>query len=647
MPTERTDKYWARMKFAIWTLVIGFIILIIAVAMFSPESSNVDDPPILDLIISAWLYSILLSVILFWHSIYRDKQELSKDFSNINQRHWITIGIISCYTAGLYPFWYLLSRYKRTRNNIAERRRTLDAFSCTDIAGESRTLDAFCSAISLATEVLDSDRTTSASRKDPSQQNDTRSSSNSDTSKATDTSLLSTIKGELDNADSLRQSAEEARENGKYERALKKYNEAKEVYNSALNTAEDSDFDDVINVRDIKQKQNKVKTARSETYNQQLKNKIKAFQSKFDQVENLIEDGELQKAQSRLRSFESHLVTVKESAEQRGFDQIHDEATDLEHRRKEYLTEITRQLCANTVPKEIPHAPNLSVDYDSLINKEQIGSGGNAIVNKMILSTSDGNMKLAVKEPRISGTLHTEQVNRILQEAETWDKLDDHDHIVGVIDYDREPIPWIAMEYMDGGHLGERTSEIETAQALWTAIAVTKGVRHAHRRGIAHLDLKPQNILFRTVNDMWDVPKVADWGLSKHLLDHSKSIDGYTPAYSAPEQLDEGYGKADDITDVYQLGAVFYELFTGIPPFDAETTGKLIRQILHEDPTPPSEIANVPDELDTVLLTALSKNKEDRYEDILLLRNALQSVFEDHRSVEISQTDQEIGYASE
>jgi len=310
-------------------------------------------------------------------------------------------------------------------------------------------------------------------------------------------------------------------------------------------------------------------------------------------------------------------------------------------------TDVDEQLQTNAIPEEIPRTTNFSVDYDSLINEEQIGSGGTAIVKRVTLPAIDGGTMLAVKEPRMSETLHTEQVDRILQEAKIWNKLDDHDHIVGVIDYDREPIPWIAMEYMDGGHLGERTGEMEVSQTLWTAIAVTKGVRHAHRRGIAHLDLKPQNILFRTVNDMWDVPKVADWGLSKHLLDHSRSIDGYTPVYSAPEQLDDGYGNTDDITDIYQLGAIFYELFTGNPPFDGETTGKLIRQILNEDPTPPSEIANVPDKLDTVLLTALSKNKKDRYEDILLLRNALQSVFEEHRSVEISQTDQEIGYASE
>jgi len=66
---------------------------------------------------------------------------------------------------------------------------------------------------------------------------------------------------------------------------------------------------------------------------------------------------------------------------------------------------------------------------------------------------------LAIKEPRISGTLHADAVKRMLNEAETWDKLDDHDHIVGVIDYDSQPLPWIAMEYMDGGHLGEGDDE--------------------------------------------------------------------------------------------------------------------------------------------------------------------------------------------
>jgi serine/threonine protein kinase len=156
---------------------------------------------------------------------------------------------------------------------------------------------------------------------------------------------------------------------------------------------------------------------------------------------------------------------------------------------------------------------------------------------------------------------------------------------------------------------------------------VTKGVRHAHRRGVAHLDLKPANILLRTTEDAWDVPKVTDWGLSKHLIDHSNSIEGFSPQYAAPEQFDDEYGSTDDITDIYQLGAVFYELFTGQPPFDGKPF-KVIGKVKSQSPTPPSDIAAVPAELDDILLTALAKSKTDRYDDIVYLRDELQSLFE-------------------
>jgi len=231
-----------------------------------------------------------------------------------------------------------------------------------------------------------------------------------------------------------------------------------------------------------------------------------------------------------------------------------------------------------------------------------------------------------IKERRMTGTLHTDAVKRMLNEAETWSKLDDHDHIVDVVDYGGEPVPWIAMEHMDGGHLGGRIGEMDMSQALWTAISITGAVRHAHRRGVAHLDLKPENILFRKVKDTWDVPKVADWGLSKHLLEHSKSVEGLSPQYAAPEQFDDAFGSADDLTDVYQLGAVSYELFTGRPPFEGAPANAM-RKVLNEPPMPPSEIADVPEELDEVLLTALAKEKEDRYDSVLYIRDALQALF--------------------
>ncbi len=111
-------------------------------------------------------------------------------------------------------------------------------------------------------------------------------------------------------------------------------------------------------------------------------------------------------------------------------------------------------------------------------------------------------------------------------------------------------------------------------------------------------------ILFRSVLDAWDAPKVADWVLSKHLFRHSKSVEGVTPHYAAPEQFDEAYGPVDDITDIYQLGAVFYELFTGRPPFDGRPT-QVMRAVMDDDPTPPSEYADVPAELEEILLAAL------------------------------------------
>jgi serine/threonine protein kinase len=226
----------------------------------------------------------------------------------------------------------------------------------------------------------------------------------------------------------------------------------------------------------------------------------------------------------------------------------------------------------------------------------------------------------------MSGTLTVETVEQMMTEAETWQKLDDHDHIVSVVDYDAEPLPWIAMEHMDAGDLSDRAGDLDFEQALWTALSVTRAVRHAHDRGVAHFDLKPANVLFRSVEDAWDAPKVADWGLSKHLLDHSKSMEGLSPHYAAPEQFDtDVFGSTDNITDIYQLGAVLYELFTGRPPFKGQTF-EVVNKIQKDEPAPPSEVADVPGALDEVLLRALATEKTDRYEHVLYLRDALENV---------------------
>jgi hypothetical protein len=288
-------------------------------------------------------------------------------------------------------------------------------------------------------------------------------------------------------------------------------------------------------------------------------------------------------------------------------------------------SEFVSTEAADRRPSEIPTSPSLELSSDEVTDGEVIGRGGNADVYQVTVQRREREIPVAVKQPRLEGTMERDRFGRTLKEAKNWQQLDDHNHIVSVLDYGSEPLPWIGMEYMDAGHLGERAGAMNFPQALWTALVVTRGVRHAHRRGVAHLDLKPANVLFRSIEGAWDAPMVADWGLSKHLLEHSNSVEGMSPYYAAPEQFDDAYGSPDDITDIYQLGAVFYELFTGRPPFEGQPF-RVIDKVKEEDPTPPSEVADVPEALDEVLLTALATEKADRYEHVLYLRDDLQTL---------------------
>jgi hypothetical protein len=137
-------------------------------------------------------------------------------------------------------------------------------------------------------------------------------------------------------------------------------------------------------------------------------------------------------------------------------------------------------------------------------------------------------------------------------------------------------------------------------------------------------------VLFTSSGDGWAVPKVSDWGLARLMLDETGSVEGLSPHYAAPEQFDaERYGSPDDRTDIYQVGTLVYELVTGRPPFEGSATA-VMQSVLSEEPTPPSEVADVPAELDDVLAKALAKEPDDRYDSILYLRDRLQQLFDSH-----------------
>jgi tetratricopeptide (TPR) repeat protein len=165
--------------------------------------------------------------------------------------------------------------------------------------------------------------------------------------------------------------------------------------------------------------------------------------------------------------------------------------------------------------------------------------------------------------------------------------------------------------------------------------AVCDAVRHAHQRGVIHRDLKPSNILV----DKSGVPHVLDFGLARPIeagteagqpLTLTEQFVG-TPAYASPEHLRSGTSTVDVRADVYSLGLVLYNALTGTLPYDV--TGALpdvFQRIEHAEPVHPSTIApNLDREIEAIVLKALAKEKERRYQSVDLLAEDLRRYIHD------------------
>jgi serine/threonine-protein kinase len=181
---------------------------------------------------------------------------------------------------------------------------------------------------------------------------------------------------------------------------------------------------------------------------------------------------------------------------------------------------------------------------------------------------------------------------RFLREARLCGNLPKHPHIVGVYEAGAEDDQrFIAMEYIEGRQFSEWRLKDAPPRRLQIAVLrdVALAVDHAHRHGVIHRDLKPQNILVDAENH----PHVTDFGLAKRgssqptlALTVTGEVMG-TPAYMSPEQA-EGKKDIDHRSDIWSLGVMLYEILAGRVPFAAETPLKLIMKTVHEPVTPPS-----------------------------------------------------------
>ncbi len=193
----------------------------------------------------------------------------------------------------------------------------------------------------------------------------------------------------------------------------------------------------------------------------------------------------------------------------------------------------------------------------------------------------------------------------------------DHPNIVPVYEIgQQEGQPYFSMRYVEGRNLAEelRDHPMPQRRAVELVTKIARAVHHAHLRGVLHRDLKPTNILI----DRDGEPHLTDFGLAKVVssdasLTHSHVLVG-TPNYMSPEQAEGKNKTITTATDIYSLGAVFFELLTLRPPFEADTPVRLLPKVIAEEPTSPRSInAAVHPDLATICLKCLEKQPERRY----------------------------------
>ena len=211
------------------------------------------------------------------------------------------------------------------------------------------------------------------------------------------------------------------------------------------------------------------------------------------------------------------------------------------------------------------------------------------------------------------------QKARFLAEGDAIARLD-HPNIVRVHAVgEHQGQLYLCLEYLAGGTLAPQTEgrPWQPDDAARLMILLAGAVQHAHEHGIIHRDLKPANVLLtKCETPEGGIPKVSDFGLARFgqpELTATGAVLG-TPSYMAPEQAEGNNRGVGLATDIYALGAILYELLTGRRPFYGLSMVEIARQVIHEEPAPPSHWqAGLPRDLETICLKCLRKPPHGRY----------------------------------
>ncbi len=269
-----------------------------------------------------------------------------------------------------------------------------------------------------------------------------------------------------------------------------------------------------------------------------------------------------------------------------------------------------------------------------------------------------------IKKPVAVKVLHPqfarypEAVNRFLREARAASSIN-HPNIVDVTDFGLlgDGLVYFVMEYLPGKSLEdliEREGAVELHRALNIANQMALALEAAHHQGVIHRDLKPDNIMLlvkpgrrdlvkmatghhESVTEreqQWDFVKILDFGIAKVLIPDELSAETVQGAvFGTPEYMSPEAARGEDVdhrADIYSLGVIMFDMLTGRPPFEAQAANEVLQMQINKPPPSPREFAphrEITEFAESVILKAMHKDPDRRYQDMGELRTDLQAAY--------------------
>ena len=237
------------------------------------------------------------------------------------------------------------------------------------------------------------------------------------------------------------------------------------------------------------------------------------------------------------------------------------------------------------------------------------------------------NKRVAIKVIKHGQSDAPEMEERFFREARLAANLD-HSGIIDIYDFGTEAgLAYLIMPFIDGVNLREKLKDEERIgikESLIMVMAITNALGYAHLKGIIHRDIKPSNIMI----DKHGKVLLTDFGVSKSIQDNDLTVLGTiigTPRYMSPEQIESG--KCDNRSDLYALGLVFYEMVTGVYPYNETDIAGLLYAQIHTIPPRPSEIIkDIPVALCDIIMKLLKKSPQNRFSSCQELYNELRKI---------------------